>query len=264
MPGFPDWTGTPLISGTQQLLVRTSGDIAPNGSDSFTVPVTRPGYLLEFHLWNDTDTVTKAPIGILMSWLDGVSGDSLDHQGWNVFGGTVANPHFVHAEGPTKGGSLNVQVFNNSAAGPNIKYFVIVNETTAAYPRHDWRSDDVFSYVIPGETNPSPNINADLFMSKSAAAIGAGATINYALPLFNGLIQMRGATSLNNNTLQAIITPDSDSASVSAGIILNEFSDATGNFRATCYLPRDQCQLAIKNTGAGAATFNMVIVGVEK
>lgn len=264
MPGNPDWGGTPQVHGTEEVLIANIANIAPGGSQQHVISVTRPGYIVEIHAWNQTDTVTLLPVAVEMRWQDTVSTNGIDTQLWQFLAGTTAQPHYVDGKGPTSGGTLVLTVFNNAAAGPSLSYFIIVDETSAAPVRHDWRTDDIFFFAIAGSLVPGHDAVTDILAFRNAVNLAVNTPDIRSLPLYNGLVQLHADTSLANATLQITIKPAGGSGAEISAVVYFATTDATGNLNAQVYLPRTQCSITINNAGAGAATVNYCVVAGER
>jgi len=253
MPGAPDWSGTRLLHGTTQVLNKVQNGLAPGGSDVWTVPVTRPGYILEIHLFNQTDNVTKLPVGIQLQWEDGMSGDNLETQAWIVTAGTAATPHYIDGSGPTGGGTLKITI-NNLSGTATLGYFLIIDETSFAYIRHDWRTDNVFGFSATGYTlPPAQDVNTDVLFAANGVNIGAGAHVSYILPLYNGPVYCRFGTTAGaaaNMEIEADLSVYG--GTIGANQAWDFFTDINGQVSQLATQPRIQCVLTATNHSAGA------------
>lgn len=245
--GYPDWSGTRLLHGTQQLLQTTDGPLAPGTSKSHTIPVTRPGYILELHAFNSTNNTAKLPFSVIMRWEDGVSGDGLDTQSWYALAGTVAGPHFINGSGPTKGGQLVLTIANLASSGPSLEYFLIVDETSFAYVRHDWRTDDIFSFNPTGYTAPAQDVNAGILAVLAGTSIPANTTSNFVLPLYNGPVYVQGGNSGAAASMELAIALEAEPGGLVGGPTFDQFNDAAGNIYAAGMMSRIQSLLQVTN-----------------
>jgi hypothetical protein len=259
--GYPDFSGTRLLHGTSQVLNKSQAGLGPGLSDVWTVPVTRPGYIQEIHLFNATDNVTKLPVSMQAQWLDGISGDNLDTQNWISTAGSSVGPHYVDGSGPTKGGQLQMTI-TNLAAAVNLGYFLLIDETSFAYQRHDWRTDNVFGFAPTGYTAPpASDMNTGVLWAANGLTIPANNTAISILPLYNGPVYVR----LGFNGGAASVEAEAD-MSPHPGIIglqaaWDFFCDANGQISQLAYMPRIQCQLTLTNHTAGALqAFGSIIV----
>ena len=264
MPGAPDWSGQRFLHGVTQLTAGQAGPVARGTTSVKTVMITRPGYFLELHLWNATDTVTSLPAGVQLEWLDAVTGDALETDSWWVQAGTATTPHYVFGSGPTRGGKLKISVTNGAASAVNLYYYLVLNESSFAYARHDWRTDSIFGYTIPGWTAPGTDMNADVQGFVDSSAYNASQAKSYMLPLYNGQVQLRAFTSLASNTLKVQVNPAADAGNATAFLSFDALTDATGRLQAVLALPRSQSAITLTNTAASSATVSWSTTVLER
>jgi len=250
--GYPDWSGTRLLHGTEQVYNNTIGPLAQGQSQTVTIPITRPGYIIEIHAWNATDNVTSLPYGIGMRWRDAQSGDGIDSQLWYAFAGNAVSPHYLDGSGPTKGGLLDITIENNASAAVNLEVFIIFDQTSFAYVRHDWRTDDVFSFVIPGHNVPTFfDANAGLLGGFVGFTLLANQTDHFAIPLYNGPIQMHCDTSGAASSTEVFLQMGAAGGTEAGVVVWDEIVPTTG-LDTLFYAPRCQLTLGLQNHTASS------------
>jgi hypothetical protein len=262
--GYPDWSGTRLLHGTTQVLNVEHDAIAPGDTATDAVDITRPGYILELHAWNSDDDGTSVPFQVLMRWHDGQSGDGLDAQLWYVFAGTSGGPQYIDGSGPTKGGNLSIEVTNLGSNTAHLSYFLILDETSFAYTRHDWRTDDVFSFDIPGHNSPPfYDANADLMAGLVSYSLGANTTNSWVLPLYNGPVQLHADTSGAASSTEVYVTMGASGGSEGGVVMFDQLVPVDG-MDTWFYAPRSQMILHAQNHTGSAVTIDVTLMMGER
>lgn len=251
--GTPDWAGIRQAHGTEQVLIDGSTTLAKGQSKTYTVPIVRPGYILELHAWNATDGTTKLPFSILVTWEDGMSGDGLDRQLWQAYAGTVAGPHYIDGSGPTKGGTMVVKITNNAASAVTLAWFIIIDETSFSYSRHDWRTDDVFSFNPTGWSTAHVDMIGGVLASEVNRGLAAGATDIFILPLYSGRVRIHVDGNVTSGTqLEFLIQADGEVSLPNPPIVLDQQLPTTLATEIDAWLPRSQCTIRVANHRATA------------
>lgn len=254
--GYPDWGGQRLLHGTNQLFAASLPTITPGTTSVKTVMVNRPGYIVELHMFNATNNTSKCPFNVNVRWLDAQSSDNLDTQSWYGLAGTSVGPHYIDGAGPSKGGTLQVSISNQAGAGVNLGGFMIIDETSFAYTRHDWRTDDVFSFAPTGYTAPNSDSNAGILGVISGSTVLANSQATWVLPLYDGPIWVQGGNSGAAGSMEISVTPEAAPSSMRGGPTFDMFNDANGNIFAKGNMTRAQSLLTVVNhTAANFAAF---------
>lgn len=267
-PDFPDFnlpqgtataissTGVPLLTGINAL---TSGSqlIPINNSESlFDVQTTQIGYDAQLSV---SSLNGPTYLNVTVSWNDsGAGGALVDQQSYWIVAGPSATPHVVSLNGPTRGDSMQVQVFayNNS-----VTLTWSVAQTSRVYAKHDMRSLGNFSGQ--GVTGPDgQDVPAQILAYAQKTIAGAAGTYSVVMPLYAGKVTVKMHTASGANDLEVTISSTADQ--LVPQVVFDAETNSQGSATVTdVYLPRAQCTLTLTNNNA-AAKFCTVLVVISE
>lgn len=257
--------GTPLNRLHNSLISVASTAITvgtPVNIPASPVPFTQIGYSLFLSAYVTAGAVNGF-LQVNVIWLDKASGLAVDQQTYWIYAGTNAGaPHNIRITGPTEGNEVQVTL---SAFGANITVAnLLMFQSSVIYPRH-FPLTTVFTTLPAGTPTAFNDPLAFILGKRSAAALGAGATDTSVIPLYSGRVWVQAnTTALAANDLQLIINPFSDQGNAGNLNIINLECDGSGNINTYVTLPRAQCEVAIKNQGAGAQTLTYSIIAAPE
>lgn len=265
MAGSPDFGGTALQSGHAVLTSVKTQTLARNASKTFTLPITRPGYLLRINITNTTNTSTQLPVRFDFQFVDVSTGTVLDNLSWSIFAGANGSPHSVSGSGPTKGNQLVVTITNQAASAVTLTYDFIVMEVTSTFDRHDWHTDDTTVFTIAGFTSPETEASSGLLCGivNLSLATGAGGQATRILPLYTGEAQLWLSTASSAADLEYWIFPEADTEFGSQPAYVNGATTANGTAITTPFMPRVQSIIVLQNNNAATKVVQVTLSAAQ-
>lgn len=261
MPGYPDWSGIPLVTGDLTVLNESNVVVGNDSSVTYEATAIRPAYYFRFVCWNSTNNTTPIPVLILIQWQDMATGENVDKEAWYVYAGTAATPHVIRGSGPTAGDTMFVQVFNLSGSAVNLEFDLTVIEANRQVSRHDLRSDTNVGIAAAGFTMAPCDMQANVVSAVAGQAVGASSTVSLLLPLVAGpcYAQLNSTGAAGTGYIQVENGPDTQ---INTGQLFAEILAPSG---ATVQpyrfaLPRVQSVLVLGNTSASSANLTAGIV----
>lgn len=252
MPGSPDWGGTALQSGHSLLTSVKSVTLAEGANAVYTLPISRPGYLLRADLVNSTNTSTALPVRFDWQFQDVQSGAMLDNLSWSIFAGAKGSNHSVSGSGPTKGNQIMLTITNQAASAVTLSFNLTIMEVTSTFERHDWHTDDTSAFTIAGFTAPETEATSGLLagiVSLSLTA-GSGGQATRILPLCTGQAQLWISTASAAADLEYWLFPEADTEFPSQPAYANGATQSNGVNYASVWMPRVQSTLVLQNNNA--------------
>jgi hypothetical protein len=252
MPGYPDWAGTPLVTGDIVILNVTNQVLGPFAQYSVTLPVIRTAYMLKLELWNATDHVTKLPVSVELLWGDNQTLSFVDRQDWWMFAGDSAAHHIIRGHGPTVGDSLSFNIVNQQGGAVNLEFNLVVLESTRQLQLHDLRTDVHANPLITGWTLAPSDVQAGIVLAEQSLAVGAGGNVIQIMPLFAGEVTNKFSSTGAGGVMQQAINAVSDTILTPPVQISYEVTNASSLIISELRLPRAQCEIIISNTSGAA------------
>lgn len=252
MAGSPDWGGTALQAGHSVLTSVKSVTLARNAAVTYTLPITRPGYLVRINITNTTNTTTEMPVRFDWQFVDVATGTILDNLSWSIFAGAKGSPHSVNGSGPAKGNQLSVTITNQAFATATLTFDFIVMEVTSTFDRHDWHTDDTVAFTISSFTSPETEATSGLLCGivNLSLATGAGGQATRILPLYTGEAQLWLSTASSAADLEYWLFPEADQGFASQPAYANGATTANGTVVIPLFMPRVQSILVLQNNNA--------------
>lgn len=258
--GAPDFGGSALIQAEQIVLTEVTQTLSFGTSKSFTVPVTRPAYLMRLELQNTTDTTTIMPVAVQMAWTDTASGIVLDFQQWNMFAADDTGKHIVVCKGPCAGNDLTITIFNNALTAATLTYSIYLAETGQYFTQHDWRTQDQVIPKFPGYLQPNSHNISGVPLILDHISVPAGASQTYAMPLYSGPATLTINISSGGGDDEFVLINGSDVRSAFNALWYVESPTAEGGYPTQIFLPRTQGLLQIANFKTIAEEISFTII----
>lgn len=265
MAGSPDWGGTALQAGHSVLTSVKTVTLARNASQTYTLPITRPGYLIRTNITNTTNTTTEMPVRFDWQFKDQATNTVLDNLSWSIFAGANGSPHSVNGSGPTKGNQVVLTITNQAASAATLTFDLIVMEVTSTFDRHDWHTDDTVAFTIASFVSPETEATSGLLCGivNLSLAIGTGGQATRVLPLYTGQAQIWLSTAGSNADLEFWIFPEADTEFPSQPAIVNSNTQANGVNNLLFYLPRVQCIIVLQNNDSATKVVQVTISSAQ-
>jgi hypothetical protein len=263
MPGSPDFGGSPISTGANNLLNTATITVAQHATSKKTVAISRPGYQVQLALWNSTSSVVSMPVTVSLFWQDINSGDVMARQEHHILAGSVSNNIFIDGTGPTIGNQLLLEITNNCASADTLSYAVLVNEVSTQYPFHNWTTDDKFSFSPAGWTPLNDDMVAGLLACTAGHSVGIGATQTFVLPYYRGPVYVTCTTASGTSDLSVQIIAEADTGVPAVFPVWSGKTDGNGNVAALTWLPNIQCAIVVTNHNAAAQNVSLSVVTAQ-
>lgn len=265
MAGSPDWGGTALQAGHSILTSVKTATLARNAAKTYTLPITRPGYLIRTNITNTTNTTTQMPVRFDWQFVDQATGTVLDNLSWSIFAGANGTPHSISGSGPTKGNQLVVTVTNQAASAATLTFDLIVMEVTSTFDRHDWHTDDTVNFTIASFTSPETEATSGLLCGvvNLSLAAGVGGQATRVLPLYTGAAQLYFSTASSTTDLEWWLYPEADVDFPSQPAYANSSTASNGVSNSIAYMPRVQSILVLQNNNAATKVVQATISAAQ-
>lgn len=197
IPNNISTTGAPLLN-FKQLLASGVGVNIPANTNAALGSLLRfnqPGYEIYMSL---KSTVNPAvPYQITLTWLDSTSNTIIRTENYFILPGADPINHIVIGDGPTKGDSLSLSIFNTSATtAGTLTYYVF--QHSRPYTSGLWMtsSENAGSPTFNGFTFAANAMDGGYLAGISAIVAHGGITsTDLLLPLYTGTIDFKGFTS---------------------------------------------------------------------
>lgn len=250
-------SGIPPINNHNQLLTLAATSLAIGGSNtSAAAVITQPAYEIYVSCF-----ATAGGLGAIahvrIDWSDSATGLVVDQDSFWVSPGTGtgAAAHVFKGRGPTKGNQAKifVQTPGNSSAAVTFAYtfFQSSRLITTGTDEDIW-----FTVQSPSLSSGPPLVQNDpiarVIASESLSVAASSSSTSQGLPLYNGPVWIRFATTSGANDAQFEIDDIID-PNINQDTVFKAQSDATGRINVAWRLPRIQCQVILTNQNASAA-----------
>jgi hypothetical protein len=254
MPGYPDWGGTPLVTGDLISINVAGAVVTPGNALTEVASVIRPGYNVRLLLQNITNNVTPLPIMVRVTWQDSQSGLTVNKQIWNIYAGTNADAHIIRGNGPTEGDQVQMDIVNPGGSGVNLQCSLLVVQSNRQFTAHDWRTDMDATVTFPGATLALNDVQSNMVAVVNNQAIAANTTLALLLPLIAGPAVLSLFTTAAASAIRCEIDNGADTSIGGAVIIGGMFGGSTTLGPHKINLPRSQSFLNLINTTAAGIT----------
>lgn len=263
MPGHPDWAGTALVHGADNIVTNLSiaTPVGQYSTSSKVLMVAKPGYLIHIGANYGGGSPTKPLITCEPYWYDPTGAWYMGHERW-VFAGEKTNVgnYKVIGTGPTKGSYVQFFLSNND---PSVAATTIITlvETTQHLARDDWRALPEEGTTLPEYTLlPNAYYAAGNYLANSQITVNQSATNTYLLPLYAGPVSITVAPLTATASQNWSITDALTGYTLYAG----GATAAAPSNAVQAVLGRHSCLFNITNTSASAAfTSDVVITALE-
>lgn len=246
-------TGVPLLTGINSL-----------GSGSLTLPINTGTPLLTASISQigyDAQISTSSLNGptilnITVNWNDsGAGGALVEQQNYWIYAGPSVLPHVVQLNGPSRGDTINVEVFGYGNTQTIDFSFA---QTSRVYPKHDMRTLGNFSGQ--GITGPDgQDVPGQILAYAQHTVPLSGGTYSVVMPLYSGRVTVKMHTASGANDLEVTITSSADQL-VPQVVFDAETNSAGSATVADVYLPRAQCTLTLTNNNAAGKFCTVVVI----
>lgn len=265
MAGSPDFGGTALQSGHAVLTSVKAVTLARSAAQTYTLPMTRPGYLIRINITNTTNTSTQLPVRFDWQFQDVSTGTILDNLSWSIFAGAKGSPHSVSGSGPTKGNQLVLTITNQAASAVTLSFDLIIMEVTSTFDRHDWHTDDTVDFTIAGFVSPETEATSGLLCGIVNLSLGSGVggQATRILPLYTGEAQLWLSTASSGADLEYWIFPEADTEFASQPAYVNGATTANGTAITTPFMPRVQSILVLQNNNAATKVVQVTLSAAQ-
>lgn len=262
MTGYPDYGGTPIVTGDLLLLNETNQTLAQGANHVWTADVVRDSYNIRLETWNSTNSLNTIPVEVIVTWNDSASGLALDRQIFSLYAGTASHTHVVRGRGFTEGDQMAVTITNNSASAVTLEYNLIITMSTRSFQLHDWRTDAPQATVFPGfSTFAECNPQAGIACGAATFSVSTNSVETVLLPLMQGPVWITLTTTGGAGTVSMELANESDSFAGSTSPIL-EWTPASNTVPPIpFYMPRTQLILLLDNSAAATESVSCSIVG---
>lgn len=250
---FPDFL--PGVGATGQIIQVASGTatgIAAGASSSFgPFPVSGTGWELRALVQDQVSAVAVSDAEIRLQWSDSASGVTLFEEAWDVAAGPAGSGHDISGHGPTTGNQVTLKLTNQAASADAVTIIYRLWQTSRLYTNSDLRTRTPNG---AGWTLSSASMPEGILGNTNAAAVATGASVTRLLPLYQGQVDIAAHTASGTSDLELLIQGISAGVMPNTQTILDDFSDAHGNYNRSWALPGVQCKLVLTNHNAGAQT----------
>lgn len=264
LPSNLQTSGIPPINNHNQLLTLSATSLAIGGSNtSSAAAITQPAY--EIYVSCFATAGGLGTIGhVRIDWSDSATGLVVDQDSFWVYPGTGSGgaAHVFKGRGPTKGNQAKifVQTPGNSAAAVTFAYtfFQSSRLITTGTDEDIW-----FTVQSPSLSSGPPLVSNDpiarVIASESVSVAANSSSTSQGLPLYNGPVWIRFATTSGTNDAQFEIDDIID-PNINQDTVFKSQSDATGRINVAWRLPRIQCAVILTNQNAAAKTLSYQIL----
>lgn len=264
LPANLQTSGIPPINNHNQLLTLAATSLAIGGSNtSAAAVITQPAY--EIYVSCFATAGGLGAVGhVRIDWSDSATGLVVDQDSFWVYPGTGTGgaSHVFKGRGPTKGNQAKifVQTPGNSAAAVTFAYtfFQSSRLITTGTDEDIW-----FTVQSPSLSSGPPLVSNDpiarVIASESLSVAASSSSTAQGLPLYNGPVWIRFATSSGTNDAQFEID-DLIDPNINQDTVFKSQSDATGRINVAWRLPRIQCQAILTNQNAAAKTLSYQVI----
>ena len=260
MPGYPDYGGTPVVTGSALLINANGVTVGQHLTSIKTAMISRPGYILQIEVHNSTSSAVSMPVQVEMAWTDTGTNSVIDRQIFWILAGSTANLHFVDGRGPTAGDSISVEITNFCASADTLTYSLLLLEVSHTFAQHDWRTDDSFSFSPAGWTPLDDDMLAGILTGAGNVSLTGGASRTIILPFYSGPVFLMLTTASGTTDLTAVITAEADAGLGSTFPVWQGKSDANGNLTAQAWLPRAECAVTVTNGNASTRVVTVAVI----
>jgi hypothetical protein len=260
MPGYPDYGGTPVVTGSALLINANGVTVGQHLTSIKTAMISRPGYILQIEAHNSTSSAVSMPVQVEMAWTDTGTNSVIDRQIFWILAGSTANLHYVDGRGPTAGDKISVEITNFCASADTLTYSLLLLEVSHTFAQHDWRTDDSFSFSPAGWTPLDDDMLVGVLCGAAAVSLTAGASRTIILPFYSGPVFLMFTTASGTTDLTATLTVEAEADIAAPYPAWQGKSDANGNLTAQAWLPRAECAVTVKNGNAGTQAVSISII----
>lgn len=235
----------PVVSATVTALA------AGTSSSSAPFPISGTGWELRALVADAVSGVAVSDAEIRLQWADSISGVTLFEEAWDVAAGPAGSGHDISGHGPTTGNQVTIKITNQAASADAVTVIYRLWQTSRLYTNSDVRTRTPNG---AGWTLSSASMPEGILGNTSAAAIASGASATRLLPLYQGQVDIACHTASGTSDLEVLIQAISAGVMPNTQTLLDDFSDAKGNYNKSWALPGVQCKLVLTNHNAGAQT----------
>lgn len=236
-------TGVPLLTGINSLGSGTLTLPVNTSEPLLTAPISQIGYDAQISV---SSLNGPTYLNVTVNWNDsGAGGALVEQQNYWIVAGPSADPHVVSLSGPSRGDTINVNVFgyNNT-----ITIGFSFAQTSRVYPKHDMRTLGTFFGQGVTVTDGQDVPGQILAYAQHTVPLSGGTYVVW-LPLYTGRVTVKLHTASGANDLQATIASTADQ--LVAQTVFDAETNSQGSATITdVYLPRAQCQLTLTNNNA--------------
>lgn len=259
IPNNISTTGAPpIILSTATINTGTQVITAGNTYTNPLKTINQPGY--EIFIDVKCAAASTTPwVGVIMQWLDSVTGQVVAIEHWYLTGGSATFQNFT-GTGPTKGNQLQLLVINGDAAN-STSISVIMLQNSRTYVRDDWRNETYGN--IPNFTAGTSDGPGNVLFA-TFSAVSANGTVTRVMPLYAGIVQAIFLTQTGAAQFAIFSTPQATMTGLAASQVYLSNSVAANSFINTqLVLPRGQCMMEFIN-GATAQSLSLMLIISEQ
>lgn len=252
-------SGAPLLRLSNVLLNQATGTLAVNAGSGqiYNGPATQISFELTVNAINAASATLASFLHVIVQHVDSASGVVLFTQQYSMGAGPAGgNGHTISLSGPCKADTLKVALYNSAHSNDSVTYTCTVVASSVPYQTDRMESTSIGG--IAGFTSPSFNIQQGILASAQAVAVAAGASAQYVLPMYSGLVQLcANSTSGSSNLVCTFYAIDANAISYPLYV---QRTDGQGRIDSgPIMLNRYQCYLDLNNGGSAAQTLTFAL-----